>query len=81
MIYQCSPSHSIHPRVVHPCLRLQISVEGVFKTSAEKIVSEDPVGADFNPKAYACMGALPNYDKLIRSSCLDKVSVVMGGLT
>ncbi len=52
---------------------IQISVEGVFKTTAEKIVNEDPVGADFNPKAYACMGALPNYDKLIRSPRLDKV--------
>ena len=54
-------------------LMIQISVEGVFKTTAEKIVNEDPVGADFNPKAYACMGALPNYDKLIRSPRLDKV--------
>ena len=51
----------------------QISVEGVFQTSAEKVVNKNPVAANFNPKAYACMGALPNYSKLIRSPDIDKV--------
>ena len=56
----------------------QISPEGVFQTSAEKIVNHNPSKANFNPKAYDCMASLPGYSKLIRSQDIDKVGAEIG---
>jgi len=55
----------------------KISVNGVFQTSAEKTVNKNPLKANFNSKAYDCMGALPNYRKLIRSKDIDKIKRTM----